>query len=269
MAAALAIRDDLPAAELRRLARLEQDRRIACRLLALANALDGMSRAAAARQAGMDRQTLRDWVIRFNQAGVLKPPRPPPPWPALVPRLWPAGDAQGLGAAWPRPVARWPQRLDGQGSVPAGRGAIPSGLQRERYAATTARPRPVLAGRPGRCIRRPTPRPRRLLKEAPGADRRDRRQQARSHGHRGLVPGRGPHRPDRADLPALVRERCPSARSPRSPARGGVPIWRRLLAARRRRRADPARGQCRRHATDARRTQPCRRPGCPRHRHPS
>ena len=71
MAAALAIRDDLPAAELRRLARLEQDRRIACRLLALANALDGMSRAAAARQAGMDRQTLRDWVIRFNQAGVL------------------------------------------------------------------------------------------------------------------------------------------------------------------------------------------------------
>jgi len=32
--------------------------------------LDGMSREAAARFAGMDRQTLRDWVIRFNAEGV-------------------------------------------------------------------------------------------------------------------------------------------------------------------------------------------------------
>src|SRR5919106_1314084 len=70
MGSALPIRDDVPAAELRRLARLEDDGRVACRLLALANARDGMSRAAAARQAGMDRQTLRDWVIRFNEMGV-------------------------------------------------------------------------------------------------------------------------------------------------------------------------------------------------------
>jgi hypothetical protein len=34
------------------------------------NALDGMSRERAAHQAGMDRQTLRDWVIRFNAAGI-------------------------------------------------------------------------------------------------------------------------------------------------------------------------------------------------------
>ena len=70
MGSALPIRDDIPAAELRRLARLEEDGRVACRLLALANALEGTSRAAAAEQAGMDRQTLRDWVIRFNEAGV-------------------------------------------------------------------------------------------------------------------------------------------------------------------------------------------------------
>ena len=70
MGAALPIRDDIPAAELRRLARLEEDGRVACRLLALANALDGMRRAQAAEKAGMDRQTLRDWVIRFNRAGV-------------------------------------------------------------------------------------------------------------------------------------------------------------------------------------------------------
>jgi transposase len=70
MGSALAIRTDIEAEELRRLARLEGDGRVACRLLALANVLDGLSRETAARQAGMDRQTLRDWVIRFNAEGV-------------------------------------------------------------------------------------------------------------------------------------------------------------------------------------------------------
>lgn len=66
---ALAIRQDLPAAELRRLARREPDRRAAMRLLAIANALDGLSRAEAARLAGMERQALRDAVIRYNAGG--------------------------------------------------------------------------------------------------------------------------------------------------------------------------------------------------------
>jgi transposase len=69
MGAPLAIRQDIEAEELRRRARLEADGRVACRLIALANALDGMSRGQAARQAGMDRQTLRDWVVRFNTEG--------------------------------------------------------------------------------------------------------------------------------------------------------------------------------------------------------
>lgn len=55
---------------LRRLARRESNGRVAARLLALAHALDGMDRGQAARLAGMDRQTLRDWVIRFNAEGV-------------------------------------------------------------------------------------------------------------------------------------------------------------------------------------------------------
>ena len=70
MGAPLAIRTDLEAAALRRLARRERDGRVSSRLIALANVLDGMSREAAARAAGMDRQTLRDWVIRFNAEGV-------------------------------------------------------------------------------------------------------------------------------------------------------------------------------------------------------
>src|SRR3954466_5971958 len=57
-------------AELRALARRERDGRVSARLLALANALDGMSRDRAARAAGMDRQTLRDWVHRYNAEGV-------------------------------------------------------------------------------------------------------------------------------------------------------------------------------------------------------
>lgn len=70
MPEALPIRDDIPAGELRRLARRETNGRVASRLLGLANALDGMARGEAARHAGMDRQTLRDWVIRFNEDGV-------------------------------------------------------------------------------------------------------------------------------------------------------------------------------------------------------
>ena len=53
-------------AELRAMARRERDGRVSARLLALASALDGMSRDEAARAAGMDRKTLRDWVRRYN-----------------------------------------------------------------------------------------------------------------------------------------------------------------------------------------------------------
>jgi transposase len=40
------------------------------RLLAIAMIRDGVSRLDAARQAGMDRQTLRDWVHRYNEGGI-------------------------------------------------------------------------------------------------------------------------------------------------------------------------------------------------------
>src|SRR5918994_3560733 len=67
---ALAIREDLTATALRRLARSEPDRQAGMRLLAIANALEGMSRAEAARLAGMKRQALRDAVLRYNAEGV-------------------------------------------------------------------------------------------------------------------------------------------------------------------------------------------------------
>ncbi len=70
MAAKLTIRRDRTPTVLRKLAKDEADSRIARRLLAIANALSGMSRADAAKCASMDRQTLRDWVIRYNKHGV-------------------------------------------------------------------------------------------------------------------------------------------------------------------------------------------------------
>ena len=63
---AVAIAKERTPAELRAMARRERDGRVSARLLALANALDGMSRDEAARAAGMDRQTLRDRVHRYN-----------------------------------------------------------------------------------------------------------------------------------------------------------------------------------------------------------
>jgi len=65
---ALSIRKDRTPAVLRKLAKAEADTRVARRLLAIANALSGMSRKEAAEAAGMDCQTLRDWVIRYNRA---------------------------------------------------------------------------------------------------------------------------------------------------------------------------------------------------------
>lgn len=64
------IRDDLAAAELRKRARREPDRSAAVRMQAIANALEGMTRAEAARLAGMERQALRDAVVRYNAEGL-------------------------------------------------------------------------------------------------------------------------------------------------------------------------------------------------------
>ena len=69
MATAVAIRTDYSASQLRRLAAGSKHANQARRLLSLAAVLDGASRDEAARIGGMDRQTLRDWVHRFNAEG--------------------------------------------------------------------------------------------------------------------------------------------------------------------------------------------------------
>jgi transposase len=66
---AIALRDDYDAASVRAAARAVRDAAQARRLLAIAAVYDGRSRSEAAQLGGMDRQTLRDWVHRFNAAG--------------------------------------------------------------------------------------------------------------------------------------------------------------------------------------------------------
>src|SRR3954447_5445069 len=63
-------RKELGAGELRREARRCRDTAASRRMLALALVLEGSSREEAARAGGMDRQTLRDWVHRYNAEGL-------------------------------------------------------------------------------------------------------------------------------------------------------------------------------------------------------
>jgi len=69
MGRAIAVKTDYSSAEVRRLAKRTKDAAQARRLLAIAAILDGASREEAAKTGGMDRQTLRDWVVRFNEQG--------------------------------------------------------------------------------------------------------------------------------------------------------------------------------------------------------
>lgn len=69
MPSAVRLREDYSAGALRALARRSKAVNQSRRLLSLAAVRDGMDRGAAAKVGGMDRQTLRDWVHRFNASG--------------------------------------------------------------------------------------------------------------------------------------------------------------------------------------------------------
>jgi transposase len=112
MGAAVTItQTDHAAADLRAFAAKCRDTAQSRRLLAIAMVLDGSSRLEAARQTGMDRQTLRDWVHRYNETGVagLMSRRPPGPTPKLTAAQM--AELRELVVAGPDPkkhqVVRW------------------------------------------------------------------------------------------------------------------------------------------------------------------
>ena len=70
MAGVAITRRELTAVELRAAAARTKDARAARRMLAIALVLEGVDRTTAAETCGMDRQTLRDWVHRYNAEGL-------------------------------------------------------------------------------------------------------------------------------------------------------------------------------------------------------
>ena len=108
-------RREAGAGELRREAGRCRDARAARRMLALALVLEGSSREEAARAAGMDRQTLRDWVHRYNAEGL--PGLRDRPRSGRRPRLSPEQEAELVAAVERGPdpdrdgVVRW-RRVD-------------------------------------------------------------------------------------------------------------------------------------------------------------
>jgi transposase len=113
-------RADHTAGELRSVAGQGQDAAQVRRLLALALVLEGRPRAEAAAQNGMDRQTLRDWVHRYNTAGIdgLKSRSSPGRTPALTDKQM--AELKALVLRGPDPavhkVVRW-RCLDLQAEV--------------------------------------------------------------------------------------------------------------------------------------------------------
>lgn len=114
MAAAVRLREDYSADDLWRLACKARHGAQTRRLMALAALVEGQSRAEAAPVGLMDRQTLRDWVIRFNAEGPeglidkSSPGRPP--------KLTPAQRVEeGPGRHDPR-LVRW-RRADLAGAI--------------------------------------------------------------------------------------------------------------------------------------------------------
>jgi len=145
-------RMDLDASGLRCAAARSDDADAARRMLALALVLEGRSRAEAATICGMDRQTLRDWVHRYNDLGLpglsnLVPPGPPC-------RLSPAQEAEVAKLVQTGPdlaehgVIRW-RRIDLSRVIEARFGvhlaerSVGSLLRRLGFRRLSARPRHI------------------------------------------------------------------------------------------------------------------------------
>ena len=214
MPAAVRLREDYSAEALRSLAKHAKDANQSRRLLSLAAVRDGMDRGEAAKVGGMDRQTLRDWVHRFNAEG---PDGLFDHWTA-----WPTSrltDAQlaelsAIVETGPDPktdgVVRW-RRVDLQRVIASRFGvgdherSVGKLLKKLGFSHISARPRhPRQDARIVEAFKKLRQRP-----ERPSAG------VAGRNANRDLVPGRGAHRPEergRAPMGATGNAAAPTGR---------------------------------------------------------
>ena len=182
MGSALKIRDDLTPLELRRWARVESYGRAAARAYGIANALEEMPRADAARLAGMDRQTLRDAVVRYNAKGLEGLHDRPK---GYSPRRLTADEEAALAAviiAGPEPERDRGLRLDPGRSVPLAGGALRQDLPPLEHDPGSTGGWDFPARRRARATREGTPKRRSASKKGasrhPEGDRRGASRQA-------------------------------------------------------------------------------------------
>ena len=197
MGQAIAVRTDYTAGEVRRLATRAKDAAQARRLLAIAAVLEGASREDAAEIAGMDRQTLRDWVIRFNERGPDGLINIPLPGRAAQARRYAQGLPRpdrggGPDSGSPRRVVRWRacdliMRLHEEFGFSVSDDTIYRALKDLGFSHVSARPKAYKQDAEAMDA---------FKKTSPSAWRTSARQLAPGHTGRGVVPGRDAGRPE-------------------------------------------------------------------------
>ncbi len=208
----LVMRDDVGAAALRRFAQGETDRCAALRALAIARALEGASRAEAARLVGRERQSLRDAVVRYTAeglAGLRDRPRPGRPEKLTVAqrdelRAWvlqgPDPEVDGMSSYRLLDIAA---HIEQRWAVSYTLSALSRMLHRMGLSWQTTRPAHPNSDAGAQ----------ELYKKPHGHAGGDRSRSSRQ-GAAAVVRGRGPRGPERPHRPSLVHPRRASAGVP-------------------------------------------------------
>jgi len=225
-------RTDLDATDLRVAAARCKDAAASRRMLALALVLEGRTRTEAARAAGMDRQTLRDWVHRYNELGLAglanlpNPGAPPRKLTAEQERRWLCGFGRAPTLEQHK-VVRW-RLVDLRDEVAQRFGVrlhertMGKLMARLNFSRVSVRPR-----HPEQDAAAQEAHKKRICRVGCRRDPRARTRQA----DRTLVARRSPSRPARQPDLHLGRPRQSTPRTARSAIRLGLHLRRRLSGA--------------------------------------
>lgn len=202
MSAAVPPREDFYAADLRQLARASRDAGQSRRLLAVAAIYEGGGRSEAALIGAVGLQTVRDWVMAFNASGPAglidrKAPGNAPKLDvaqrqalARVIEVGPDPERHGVVRWRLKDLAAWVYASFG---ISLDERTVGRTVKALGFAKLTARPR----------HHEQDPAALTAFKKPARSRKRCPRRSATGHGHRDLVAGRGPCRPEEPPAAAL------------------------------------------------------------------